>query len=54
VIFSFERGDLPIFVGQQMDVFIKGAAHLSSAFQKSADKLTNNESRFYDPRSSRH
>ena len=22
VIFSFERGDLPIFVGQQMDVFI--------------------------------
>lgn len=23
VIFSFERGDLPIFVGQQMDVFIE-------------------------------
>jgi hypothetical protein len=22
VIFSFTRGDLPIFVGQQMDVFI--------------------------------
>ena len=22
VIFAFERGDLPIFVGQQMDVFI--------------------------------
>lgn len=24
VIFSFARGDLPIFVGQQMDVFIEG------------------------------
>jgi HlyD family secretion protein len=22
VVFSFDRGDLPIFVGQQMDVFI--------------------------------
>ena len=22
VVYSFERGDLPIFVGQQMDVFI--------------------------------
>jgi HlyD family secretion protein len=27
VIFSFERGDLPIFVGQQMDVFIDAQAH---------------------------
>jgi multidrug resistance efflux pump len=27
VIFSFERGDLPIFVGQQMDVFIDAHAH---------------------------
>jgi HlyD family secretion protein len=26
VIFSFERGDLPVFVGQQMDVFIDAAA----------------------------
>jgi HlyD family secretion protein len=27
VIFSFDRGDLPIFVGQQMDVFIDAQAH---------------------------
>lgn len=27
VIFSFDRGDLPIFVGQQMDVFIETHAH---------------------------
>jgi hypothetical protein len=26
VIFSFERGELPIFVGQQMDVFINALA----------------------------
>jgi RND family efflux transporter MFP subunit len=25
VIYSFDRGDLPIFAGQQMDVFIKGS-----------------------------
>ncbi|HEY5040927.1 MAG TPA: efflux RND transporter periplasmic adaptor subunit [Verrucomicrobiae bacterium] len=27
VIYSFERNDLPIFVGQQMDVFIEAAPH---------------------------
>ena len=26
VIFRFERGDLPVFVGQQMDVFIDAPA----------------------------
>ncbi len=30
VIFSFERGNLPIYVGQQMDVFIDGAVNASS------------------------
>ncbi|HLH54443.1 MAG TPA: hypothetical protein VKY92_12585 [Verrucomicrobiae bacterium] len=26
VIYSFERGELPIYVGQQMDVFIEAPA----------------------------
>jgi HlyD family secretion protein len=30
VIFSFDRGDLPIFVGQQMDVFIDAQAHIQN------------------------
>lgn len=31
VIFSFDRGDLPIFVGQQMDVFIEAPGHEEGA-----------------------
>ncbi|MEO7699600.1 MAG: efflux RND transporter periplasmic adaptor subunit [Opitutus sp.] len=30
VIFSFERGNLPVYVGQQMDVFIDGTGRSSS------------------------
>ncbi len=30
VIFSFTRGDLPIFVGQQMDVFIDAPGPLKA------------------------
>jgi HlyD family secretion protein len=29
IIYSFERNELPIFVGQQMDVFIEAAPHTS-------------------------
>ena len=31
VIYSFDRGDLPIFVGQQMDVFIEAPGHEEDA-----------------------
>jgi RND family efflux transporter MFP subunit len=31
VIYSFERGELPVFVGQQMDVFIEAPGHAEEA-----------------------
>jgi RND family efflux transporter MFP subunit len=31
VIYSFERGELPVFVGQQMDVFIEAPGHAHEA-----------------------
>jgi hypothetical protein len=31
VIYSLDRGDLPIFVGQQMDVFIEAPGHAGGA-----------------------
>ena len=31
VIYSFERGELPVFVGQQMDVFIEAPGHAPEA-----------------------
>ena len=36
VIYNFERGDLPIYVGQQMDVFIQGSAQTVAAATKGA------------------
>jgi hypothetical protein len=27
IIYSFDRGDMPIFVGQQMDVYIEAPGH---------------------------
>ncbi|HTL31385.1 MAG TPA: hypothetical protein VL282_19280 [Tepidisphaeraceae bacterium] len=27
VLYSFKRGELPVYVGQQMDVFIEAHAH---------------------------
>jgi hypothetical protein len=30
VLYKFQRGDLPIFVGEQMDVFIEASAAPSS------------------------
>ena len=44
VIFSFERGDLAIFVGQQMDVFIDAQAHTQNepAIRKIPEGRTKN------------
>jgi HlyD family secretion protein len=37
VIFSFTQGDLPIFVGQQMDVFIDATHRLQTAGAAASD-----------------
>jgi len=42
VIYSFERGELPIYVGQQMDVFIE-AAEVPAATPPPEAALTHNE-----------
>jgi hypothetical protein len=43
VIYSFDRGDAPIFVGQQMDVFIE-AAQQSPANANTNAQLTRSGS----------
>ena len=39
VIYSFERGDLPIYVGQQMDVYIDAAPERSRELSSTSAHL---------------